>query len=214
MIRVALVDDLQLFRDGLQALLEAEGDIQVVFEASTGRELLAAVDALAFDVLVLDVTLPGPNGVAVLRELRRRGRREPVLMLTMHHEADVVFDALAAGASGYAVKQQPREEILAAIRAVAGGERYVAPSLAGALPQPPVRDAERVRDGGILSTLSAREREIFDLLVRGYSNPKISRELSISLKTVDTHRQHIMKKLSAHTITDLMRMAVRRGLVV
>lgn len=211
MIRVVLIDDHRLFRDGLRAILTCHDDLQVVGEASDFRE---AVDLLANvepDVVVVDITLPGSNGLALLRELKRRGVRAPFLMLTMHQHADMVTDAFAAGATSYALKHQSERELVEAVRTTAARTTYLAPQLSRELIPtsggPPARSAAN----GVLALLSAREREIFDLVVRGRTNAQIARELFISIKTVDTHRTRIMKKLDVHSVGDLIRLAARHG---
>jgi DNA-binding NarL/FixJ family response regulator len=147
--------------------------------------------------------------VALVRELKRDNRRRRVVVLTCHQHPDIVCDAFAAGADGYALKQQSREELLAAIFAVAGGNRYVAPAVAAALPA----DAGKIVPRGALGALSAREREVFDLLIRGFGNAEVGKQLYISIKTVETHRARIMRKLDVHNIGELIRLAARQGLL-
>ena len=207
-IRIVLVDDHQLFRAGLRSLLAAEPAFSVVAEAGDAREAYLQIEAVEHDLVVVDVTLPGSNGIALIRELKRRLQRRPVLVLTMHQHADFVADAFAAGANGYALKLQSESEIFEAIRVTAGGGRYVAPALVDL-----VRSSEASPQRSVLGHLSAREREIFDLVVRGYSNAAISEELSISVKTVETHRANINRKLAVHSSTQLLRFAALRGLV-
>lgn len=208
MPRVALLDDHLLFCDALRAVLASEEDIAIVLQAHSGRDLMPAIDAAAFDLLVLDVVLPGSNGLAVLRELRRRKHAAPALVLTSYARLDLVREALAAGAHGYALKSQSAVEIVGAIRRVAAGERYLAPMLATAQSLHTDRQADPFR------ALSPREREVFDLLVRGYSIRQIAEELFISVKTADTHRQRIMDKLVAHSTVELIRLAVRNGVAL
>jgi DNA-binding NarL/FixJ family response regulator len=159
--------------------------------------------------VLVDVSLPGSNGVALVRELKRSDRRRRVVVLTMHQHPDMVCDAFAAGADGYALKHQSREELLAAIFAVAAGDRYVAPAVAEALPT----GVDQARPRGALAALSAREREVFDLLVRGLGNGDVGKQLCISVKTVETHRARIMRKLDVHNIGDLIRLAARQGVL-
>jgi two-component system response regulator NreC len=207
-IRIVLVDDHQLFRAGLRSLLAAEPAFSVVAEAGDAREACAQVEAVEHDLVVVDVTLPGSNGIALIRELKRRQKRLPVLVLTMHQHADFVVDAFAAGANGYALKLQSEAEIFEAIRATAGGGRYLAPAVADL-----VRSSDIHPQRSLLSSLSAREREIFDLLVRGYTNADVAKQLFISVKTVETHRTRILRKLDVHNIGDLVRLAARHGLI-
>jgi DNA-binding NarL/FixJ family response regulator len=209
MIGIFVVDDHRLFRDALRAMLEANGEVAIVGEAGDAREALARLGQQPCEVVLVDVSLPGSNGVALVRELKRCDRQRRVVVLTMHQHPDIVADAFAAGADGYALKHQSREELVAAIRIVAGGDRYVAPAVAAALPLGTARPKPR----GALGALSAREREVFDLLVRGFANADVSRQLCISIKTVETHRARIMRKLDVHNIGELIRLAARQGLL-
>jgi DNA-binding NarL/FixJ family response regulator len=211
-IRVVLIDDHRLFRDGLRAILTSYPDLQVAGEASDGRAALELIGSLSFDLIVLDITLPGSNGLAVLRELKRRGIDKPVLVLTMHQHADMVADAFAAGAVGYALKHQSESEIVDAVRTVARRVTYLAPQLSADL----LPDARNDRPAGaatrgVLALLSSREREIFDLIVRGFTNAAIAKQLFISVKTVETHRTRIMRKLDVHNVGELIRLAARHG---
>ncbi|HEX6836219.1 MAG TPA: response regulator transcription factor, partial [Polyangia bacterium] len=170
---------------------------------------LELAEHTAFDEIVLDITLPGSNGLALLRELKRLRIRQPALILTMHQHADMVTDAFAAGAVGYALKHQSELEIVEAIRSVARRETYLAPSLPPELL--PDGDGAPPHPVGVLSVLSSREREIFDLIVRGHSNADIAARLFISVKTVETHRTRIMRKLDVHNVGELIRLAARHG---
>jgi DNA-binding NarL/FixJ family response regulator len=207
MIRVILVDDHDLFCEGLRAVLARDSDFAVVAtagDAATARRVFAAQPC---DVGIIDVSLPTSNGNALVRDLRRDAPRLPLLMLSMHHFPDVVADALDAGATGYALKNQSPDELFHAVRTVAAGGRYLAPRLSALAAvaegrRPPL---------GLLRGLSKREREVFDLLIHGHSNQDISTHLFISVKTVETHRMRIMKKLSVHSIVELIRLAARHG---
>ncbi len=209
-IRILLVDDHQLFRAGLRAILAGHQEFSIVGEAADARTACALAQSVPHDLLIVDVTLPGSNGLAAIRELRRQGDRSAALVLTMHANADMVLDAFAAGATGYALKLQSEDELLDAIRSTAAGRRYAAPQIAS-LAGDTVR---RVRQAeGVLATLSAREREIFDLLVRGHTNAQVAKQLYISIKTVETHRSRIMRKLDVHNIGEMIRLAARHGLL-
>ena len=154
--------------------------------------------------------MPSTNGIDCAREILRADPSTKILILTMHAVHEYVLQAFASGVQGYALKDQPIEEVLAAIAAVAAGERYLAPSLPKAL-------TEARKPGGMQSDLhglSPREREIFDLAVRGYTNEGIGQYLGISVKTVETHRAHVNRKLGVHSAAELIRFAARRGLVV
>ena len=213
-LKVLVVDDHEIFRDGLRTVIESRANASVVAEASSVREATALLDTLAFDLVILDLTMPGANGISLVREMRRRGCRQRVLVLTMHADADIVAEAFACGAAGFALKTDSRATLLAAIECVMSGERFVAASLPVEqidrflLSRPSAFDAS-----GALAILSAREREIFDLLVRGYGNDAIAVELSIARRTVDTHRTHVFAKLGVHSISELVRFGFRQQFV-
>jgi DNA-binding NarL/FixJ family response regulator len=212
-VKVALVDDHRLFREGLRTLLEHAPGFEVVAEASDANEIYRVVEQQRVDLCIVDVALPGSNGVTVARELGRRRPDCKVLMLTMHAGDEFVSQALAAGASGYALKDQSANEIIEAIRVVTRGETYLSPRISRLL----LDDARRRRtDGnppGPCDPLSAREREVFDLLVQGMSNDAIAGHLFISVKTVETHRARVLRKLGMHSIVELVRFAARHGLL-
>lgn len=207
-ISVLIVDDHSLFRAALRALLTSEPDITIVAEAHDERSALAALTS-EVDVLLIDIRLGGPNGIALLREIRRRGIDTPALMLTMHDESEFVVDAMAAGAHGYALKTAQPPELIDAIKHVAARQRYLAPELRWLHDELQSRPAA----GGVLGRLSAREREIFDLLVNGSSNADIAQQLFISVKTVETHRMRIFRKLGVNSLAALTRLAARHHLV-
>ena len=207
-----IVDDHEIFRDGLRTIIESRGDARIVAEAATVREAYALLDKVEFDLLVVDLSMPGVNGLSLIRELRRREHRQPILVLTMHSDADVAAEAFAAGASGFALKSDSRAQLLEAVGRVERGERFIAPSI-------PIEDVDRFFGGepaaaiGPLAALTVREREVCDLLLRGYGNDAIADELHVSLKTVDSHRTRIFKKLGFHSIGELLRFGFRNRLV-
>ncbi|MCA1663673.1 MAG: response regulator transcription factor [Myxococcales bacterium] len=211
MIRLCVVDDHGLFRDGIRAILEQTPDIVVAGEAEGAREAYALIERVACDVVLMDLRLRGSNGAAAVRELRRRGHRQPVLIMTMHPEDELVSEALQAGATGYALKEERREDLIRAIRTVAAGQRYFAPRLSREVIARALGTSGG--EGDSLATLSPREREVFDLLLHDYSNEAIARELFISVRTVETHRAHLLRKLDLHSLSELVRFAVRKGLL-
>jgi DNA-binding NarL/FixJ family response regulator len=209
-VTVALIDDHIVFREAFRALLASNQEFSVVAEGQEGQEVCPLYESKRPDVVVMDVTLPGTDGLTATRELTSRYPAK-VLMLSAHAVHDYVSRAFAYGATGYALKSQPAAAVVEALKAVARGERYLAPELPVSL-----LTSTRVRGRGApgqLEGLSHREREVFDLVVRGYSNASISGALSISVKTVETHRANINRKLSVHSSTQLLRFAALRGLV-
>jgi DNA-binding NarL/FixJ family response regulator len=205
-LRIALIDDHVLFRQGLSAIIRMERDMTVVVEGGDAREVYPALEEAPPDVALVDVTLRGSSGITATREILRRCRGTRVLVLTMHTSEEYAAQAFAAGASGYALKDQDAAQVVEAIRAVAAGQRYLAPTL------PPSVLASR-RGVGPLAQLSPREREVFDLIVQSRSNREIATYLCISIKTVETHRSSINRKLDAHSTADLVRIAARNGLI-
>jgi two-component system response regulator NreC len=207
-VRIALVDDHTVFREAFAAAIERQEGLSVVGQAEDARRAYALCDRARPHLVVLDIKLPGSSGIVAARELARREPAPRVLMLSGLEEPEYAAQAMEAGAHGYALKSQPLEDILQAIRAVARGETYVAPQLVGL----DLTSAGR-RAVGAFDGLSQREREVFELLVRGRSNPQVASELCISPKTVETHRAHIMRKLGLHSIVELVRFAARHQLL-
>jgi DNA-binding NarL/FixJ family response regulator len=206
---VALVDDHQLFLDGLRAVLATQMDLKVVASTCQPRGAVAAIRDSKPDVVVLDLMMPGLSGISIVRELLREAPDRRVLALSMIADEPSVAEALDAGVRGYACKSQSASEVVEAIRDVALGHTYLAPQLAGTvlLSQPGKR---RPRP---LDKLTAREREVFDLTVAGRSTREVATELTISPRTVETHRARILRKLEAHSALDLVRMAANWGML-
>ena len=208
-VGVVIIDDHPLFRDGLRAVLHNDPEITVIGDAADARTGCAAAAGLQPGVIIVDVGLPGQSGIAAIKELRRLAPDAKILMLTMHSTHEFVLQAFAAGAHGYVLKDQPPTEVIAAIKAVAAGERYLAPRL----PQELLAMRAGALKGSVLDTLSPREREIFDLVAHGFSSQGIAGQLFISVKTVETHRAHINRKLGFHSTVDLIRFAARHQLL-
>jgi len=211
--KVILVDDHHVFRAGLRAILASEADISVVGEASEARQAYSLLDSAQPDLVVLDLTLPDGDGVAATREIIRREPRARVLILTMQTNELFVSRAMAAGASGFAIKSQGPEEILQAIRAVASGEKYLSPAFADRISSTNGRPVREQCSADPLEPLSRREREVCDLVLRGLSNQGIADALCISIKTVETHRARINQKLGVHSTGQLIRLAALQGLI-
>lgn len=213
MTSLFLVDDRELFREGFHLLLASQPDFEVVGEANKVPDAYEAVDARRPDVTIVSSDLDGLAGNAVTREIVRRSADAKVLMLSSRRDDDGVHQALAAGARGFALKQQPSTQVFEAVRAVALGHVYLAPAISHLV----LQDHLRLRRGettqaGPCDALSRRERDVFELLVRGHTNRRIARMLGISPKTVETHRAHVLRKLGVHSIVDLIRFAARHQL--
>jgi two-component system, NarL family, response regulator NreC len=208
-IRVLIVDDHAVVRAGLRLLLAAEADIEPVGEAGSGREAVFQARAVEPDVILLDVVMPDQGGLDVLPTLLHERPETKVLVLSMQDEPAYVREAFALGASGYVLKEAADSEVVAAVREVAGGGRYVHPELGARLI---VAEAEAERRAEE-DPLSEREREVLRLLALGNTNQEIAKRLYISVRTAETHRAHIMRKLRLQTRAELVQYALSEGLL-
>lgn len=208
-IRVLIVDDHAVVRSGLRLLLAAEADLEPVGEAGSARDAVFQARALKPDVILLDLVMPDGNGLDVLPQLVHENPDAKVLVLSMQDEPRYVREAFAAGASGYVLKEAADTEVVAAVREVAGGGRYVNSELGARLV---VADAEAEKRAEA-DPLSDREREVLRLLALGHTNQEIAKTLFISVRTAETHRAHIMQKLRLETRADLVAYALERGLL-
>lgn len=213
-IRVLLADDHTLLRSGLRALLGAHDDIEVVGEASDGAEAVRACERLKPDVAVMDISMPGLDGLAATAQIRDLGVDTRVLILTMHNEEEYLLRALEAGGAGYVLKQSADTELVHAIRAVHRGEAFLYPSGVRMLLQSYLKSSKHGEpDAQSHPALSEREQEVLRLTAEGFSNQEIGKQLYISPKTVDTYRQRIMEKLGLRHRSELVRYALNRGLL-
>ncbi len=211
MIRLVLVEDHEVVRQGLRALLAAEPDFDIVGETGDGLAAVDLVDRLRPDVLVLDLMLPGKGGMEVVDEVRRRSPETRVVILSMHTNEAYVLGALQAGAVAYVLKKSGASELLEAVRAAWMGRRYLSPPLSEVAIQAYVERSRATPDP--YQTLTAREREVLHLMVEGLTSAEIANRLVISHRTVEMHRSRVMHKLGLDKKTDLIRFAIRRGLL-
>jgi DNA-binding NarL/FixJ family response regulator len=209
-IKVALVDDHRMLREALRSLLASESEIEIVGEASDGRGALALADELALDVFVLDIGMPGLNGIEVARQLRRRDPPVKILALSAHTDRQFVLEMLKAGASGYVSKGAASAELIGAIKTVASGGSYFGSEAAGAVLNR-LQD-EEPKSAPPASVLGSRERQVLSMLANGKRSPDIARQLRIAISTVEVHRRNIMRKLGIHSVAELTKYAVREGL--
>jgi two-component system invasion response regulator UvrY len=209
MIRVLVADDHAVVRRGLVQILTEAPDMVVVGEASTGREALQAVRKHDYDVLVLDIAMPEGGGLEVLQQLQTLKPDLRVLILSMYPERQYAVRALKTGAAGYLTKESVPDELIAAIRKVAGGGKYITQSLAERLASELVGEVEKEPH----QTLSGREYQVMTLLAAGKSVTDVAEELSLSVKTVSTYRGRILKKLGVSSTAEIIRYAIERGLV-
>ncbi|MGE0060084.1 MAG: response regulator [Dehalococcoidia bacterium] len=212
-IRVMVADDHAVLRQSLRYLLEAQQGIEVVGEASNGRDAVELAEKLQPDVVLMDTIMPGLNGIEATRQIRRRMPKTKVLMLTGYMEDEHVAGALKAGASGYVIKSSELDELFLGIQAVHRGNPYFSSSIGDGDLTDYLWQLKSNSGKVGYDLLTSREREVLQLIAEGCSNQKIAQELYISVKTVEAHRAHIMTKLHAKNRTDLIRYALRKGLV-
>ncbi len=211
-IRLLLVDDHEIVRAGLRMLFSAEPEVEIAGEASSGEKAIDAVDSLAPEVVLMDVAMPGIGGVEATRRIKAEHPQVAVLALTMHEDEEYFFEMLAAGASGYVPKRAAPDDLMSAIRIVRQGDVYIYPSLARLL----VKDFLQRSETSAPETreeLTAREQEVLTFIAEGYSNREIADTLVISVKTVDRHRENIMRKLQLHNRVELVKYAIEKGLI-
>jgi NarL family two-component system response regulator LiaR len=213
-IRIVLADDHAILREGIRALLEDQPDLVVVGEAADGRKAVELARAQSPDLVVMDIGMPLLNGLEATRQIRRECPHVSVLVLTMHDNEEYVSQILAAGASGYVLKRAASSELVSAIRAVAAGQSYLSPAVTkllieGYIGRQPAAPAVVDR----FDTLTAREREVLQLVAEGHTNSQIAKLLNISLKTVKAHRSNLMQKLGLHDRGELIKVAIQRGII-
>jgi len=209
-IKVLLVDDHAIMRDGIRALLSLADDIEILGEASEGREAVEKAQQLSPDVTVMDIAMPGLDGLEATRRIVKHNPRAKVLVLSQHDDKEYILSAIRAGAAGYIPKRALGSELVSAIRSVNHGESFLYPSAAAAL----IKDyREQAQSGDSFDQLTAREREILKLIAEGHTSKEIGAMLFISIKTVMGHRTKIMEKLSLHNRTELIKYAMKKGLL-
>ncbi len=207
-IRILLADDHKLVRQGFRLILVSQEDMDVVGETANGREAVELAKTLKPDVVIMDVTMPELNGIEATRRIREISPHIRVLALSVHRDSVYVREIIRAGAEGYLLKESADTDLLAAVRAVAEGQSYLSPEVQGAI----LKDY-RKHVTNPLDLLTSREREILQLIAEGKTNKDIASGLNLSVYTVDGHRTRIMEKLNLHSVGELVRFAIRNGLV-
>jgi DNA-binding NarL/FixJ family response regulator len=206
--RILLADDHKMVRQGFRLILESQEDMQVVGESGNGRETVELAKTLRPDVVIMDVTMPELNGIEATRRIREFSSHIRVLALSVHRDSVYAREIIRAGAEGYLLKELADTDLLAAVRAVAEGHSYLSPEVSSAI----LKDY-RKHVSNPLDLLSAREREILQLVAEGKTNKDIAKLLTLSVYTVDGHRTRVMDKLGLHSVGELVRFALRNGLV-
>lgn len=207
-IRVLLADDHAMMRDGLQALLAATPDIEIIGAVGNGRDAVRQATVLKPDVVIMDISMPDMNGIEAAELLRKKHPEISVIMLSMHSSSEHVYRAVSAGATGYLLKESAGEEIVNAVRTVHAGRTY----MGQALETLERRSGPRTGDGGPLASLSTRERQVLQLVVEGHSSAEIATLVHLSPKSVETYRSRLMKKLGIADVTGLVKFAIQHGL--
>lgn len=213
-IKLMLADDHAVVRSGLRMLLEAQPDMEIVGETENGMETVAQAQLLTPDIILMDVEMPGMNGIEATHAVKAILPETAVIALTMYEDEQYFFEMLKAGASGYVPKRAAPDELVNAIRTVYQGGVFLYPSLAAHLVQDYLnKDEAPSSDNGPESDLTPREIEVLTLIAEGHTNSEIAQELVISVKTVDRHRENIMRKLNMHSRIDLVKYAIKKGLI-
>jgi DNA-binding NarL/FixJ family response regulator len=207
--RILIVDDHPLFRHGIADLINAEPDLEICGEADSAPAALEGIRRFSPDLVTIDISLRGANGIELLKSIKAEHARLPLLVLSMHDESLYALRALRAGARGYIMKQEALDRVMSAIRQVLRGDLYVSPSMSGRMIEEFVQGTSGAAGASIADKLTDRELEILQLIGQGHGVQQIARELNLSAKTVETHRAHIKEKLNFQTARELARFAVQ-----
>lgn len=211
--RVVLVEDHALVRAGLRALLSKEPDLDIVGEASNGREAINIIQSLKPDLILMDLSLQGSNGIEAIATIKRRHPKIRILVVTMHEAEEYIHESLQAGADGYMLKDASHDELCVAVRSVLDGKTYLSPDISNQLLSAYRGLGRSLQGSRLWESLSSREREVLKLIAEGHTNQEAADYLVISVKTVEKHRSNLMKKLGIHNIAKLTAFAIEKGLV-
>ncbi len=215
MIRILIADDHKIMREGLRALIDKEIGMEIIGEAKDGQTTVKLARKLTPSIIVMDIGMPELNGIECTRQILSDNPKAKVLALSMHSDRRFVTEMLRAGASGYLLKDAAFEELIRAVRTVASGRSYLSPDIAGSVIENYVRQSSPTPEKiSAFSVLTNREREVLQLLAEGNTTKEIAATLFVSVKTVETHRRNIMKKLDLHSVAELTKYAVREGLTM
>jgi two-component system response regulator NreC len=213
-IRILLADDHTVMRNGLRLLLERQRNLTVVAEASDGRESVRLAEQLSPDVVVMDIAMPNLNGIEASRQIMASNPDIAIVILSMHSDESYVIRALKAGARAYLLKDSAEGDLIAAIHAITDGKSFFSPAISRILVEDYMRQLEQKHVEDTYELLTAREREILQLLAEGKTNKEVAAMLNLSIYTVETHRTHILQKLNLHNVPELILYAVRKGIIV
>lgn len=211
--RIFIVEDHTLLRAGLRALLSQDPDLEIVGEADNGRDAIRAVGLLAPHLVLMDLSMPGMNGIEAMQDIKRRNPETRVLVLTIHKTDEYIHESLRAGADGYILKDATHDELRVAIRSVLNGKTYLSPDISGKVIHGYLGTGKAAHVGSAWDTLTHREREVLKLVAEGHPNKYIADYLCLSIKTVEKHRSNLMKKLNLHNASTLTTYAIEKGLV-
>ncbi|WP_173065491.1 response regulator [Sulfurimicrobium lacus] len=211
--RLLIVEDHTLLRAGLRALLTQDADIEIAGEADNGRDAIQAVGALAPHLVLMDLTMPGMNGIEAIRDIKRRYPETKVLVLTIHKTDEYIHESLRAGADGYILKDATHDELRVAIRSVLNGKTYLSPDISAKVINGYLGTGQSTTGSSQWDTLTHREREVLKLVAEGHPNKYIADYYCLSVKTVEKHRSNLMKKLDLHNASMLTAYAIEKGLL-
>lgn len=212
-IRVLLADDHPFVREGIKSHLATLRDFEVLGEAGDGEEAVRLAAKLRPEIVLMDISMPGMSGLEAISRLRKRLPRVQVLVLTMHDDREYVAKAFRLGARGFLRKNDSPDELVLALRTIASGEAYFGSGITGVLADELARGGTETFDTEFLAALSEREREVLQHIAEGLTNKDISRQLGVSVRTVETHREHVMRKLNIHSVAGLTRFAIAQGII-
>jgi len=211
--RIFIVEDHTLLRAGLRALLSQDPDLEIVGEADNGRDAIRAIGSLAPDLVLMDLSMPGMNGIEAMMDIKRRNPDTRVLVLTIHKTDEYIHESLRAGADGYILKDATHDELRVAIRSVLNGKTYLSPDISDKVIHGYLGTGKGDNVASTWDTLTHREREVLKLVAEGHPNKYIADYLCLSIKTVEKHRSNLMKKLDLHNASTLTSYAIEKGLV-
>lgn len=213
MQRIFIVEDHTLLRAGLRALLSQDPDVEIVGEADNGRDAIRAIGSLAPHLVLMDLSMPGMNGIEAIQDIKRRNPKTRVLVLTIHKTDEYIHESLRAGADGYILKDATHDELRVAIRSVLNGKTYLSPDISDKVIHGYLGTGKADNVSSTWDTLTHREREVLKLVAEGHPNKYIADYLCLSIKTVEKHRSNLMKKLNLHNASTLTSYAIEKGLV-